>query len=86
MVRANFLHILQQGIERTAREIVAVNDALGDAPEAINSDPYGEGWLVKVKLSDLYPGLVPFIVASIVGLLLVTYVPVITLWFPKVML
>ena len=33
-------------------EIVAVNDALGDAPEAINSDPYGEGWLVKVKLSD----------------------------------
>jgi glycine cleavage system H protein len=33
-------------------EIVAVNDALGDAPEAINEDPYGEGWLVKVRLSD----------------------------------
>ena len=33
-------------------EIVAVNDALADAPEAINEDPYGEGWLVKVKLSD----------------------------------
>lgn len=33
-------------------EIVAVNEALGDAPESINSDPYGEGWLVKVKLSD----------------------------------
>ena len=33
-------------------EIVAVNDALGDAPEAINSDPYGDGWLVKVKLAD----------------------------------
>jgi glycine cleavage system H protein len=33
-------------------EIVAVNDALGDKPETINEDPYGEGWLVKVKLSD----------------------------------
>ncbi|MBV8947815.1 MAG: glycine cleavage system protein GcvH [Solirubrobacterales bacterium] len=33
-------------------EITAVNDALGDKPETINEDPYGEGWLVKVKLSD----------------------------------
>jgi glycine cleavage system H protein len=33
-------------------EIVAVNEALADAPERINEDPYGEGWLVKVKLSD----------------------------------
>lgn len=33
-------------------EIVAVNEALGDAPEAINSDPYGDGWLVRVKMSD----------------------------------
>jgi glycine cleavage system H protein len=33
-------------------EIVAVNEALGDSPETINEDPYGEGWLVKVKLSD----------------------------------
>ncbi len=32
-------------------EIVAVNDALADAPEQINEDPYGEGWLVKVKLT-----------------------------------
>lgn len=32
-------------------EIVEVNDALGDAPERINEDPYGEGWLVKVRLS-----------------------------------
>jgi glycine cleavage system H protein len=31
---------------------VAVNEALGDSPETINEDPYGEGWLVKVKLSD----------------------------------
>ncbi|MGI8731222.1 MAG: glycine cleavage system protein GcvH [Solirubrobacteraceae bacterium] len=33
-------------------EIVEVNEALGDAPEAINEDPYGEGWMVKVKLAD----------------------------------
>jgi glycine cleavage system H protein len=33
-------------------EILEVNAALADAPEAINDDPYGEGWLVKVKLSD----------------------------------
>jgi glycine cleavage system H protein len=33
-------------------EIVEVNGALSDHPETINEDPYGEGWLVKVKLSD----------------------------------
>jgi glycine cleavage system H protein len=33
-------------------EITAVNEALSDAPEKINDDPYGDGWLVKVKLSD----------------------------------
>lgn len=33
-------------------EIVAVNDALGTSPEAVNADPYGEGWMVRVKLSD----------------------------------
>ena len=33
-------------------EIVEVNTALGDAPEKINDDPYGEGWMVKVALSD----------------------------------
>ena len=33
-------------------EVTAVNEALGDKPETINEDPYGEGWLVKVKLSD----------------------------------
>jgi glycine cleavage system H protein len=33
-------------------EITAVNEALGDAPEKINEEPYGDGWLVKVKLSD----------------------------------
>jgi glycine cleavage system H protein len=34
-------------------EIVEVNTALGDSPEAINEDPYGAGWLVKVRLSDV---------------------------------
>jgi glycine cleavage system H protein len=33
-------------------EIVEVNTALGDKPEAINDDPYGAGWMVKIKLSD----------------------------------
>ena len=33
-------------------EIVEVNTGLADTPEAINEDPYGEGWMVKVKLSD----------------------------------
>jgi glycine cleavage system H protein len=32
-------------------EIVEVNEALADAPERINEDPYGEGWLVKVRLT-----------------------------------
>lgn len=34
-------------------EIVEVNTDLGSAPEAINDDPYGAGWMVKVKLSDV---------------------------------
>ena len=33
-------------------EVVEVNAGLADAPERINEDPYGEGWLVKVRLSD----------------------------------
>ena len=33
-------------------EVTAVNDTLADSPETINDDPYGNGWLVKVKLSD----------------------------------
>jgi glycine cleavage system H protein len=33
-------------------EILAVNDAVSDSPELVNEDPYGEGWLVRVKLSD----------------------------------
>ena len=33
-------------------EIVEVNEALADAPEAINDDPYGEGWMVQVRLTE----------------------------------
>ncbi|RMB56749.1 glycine cleavage system protein GcvH [Dokdonia sinensis] len=32
-------------------EIIAFNEALEDAPETVNSDPYGDGWMVKVKIS-----------------------------------
>jgi glycine cleavage system H protein len=32
-------------------EVVEVNDALQDNPEKVNEDPYGEGWLVKVRLT-----------------------------------
>ena len=33
-------------------EITAVNDAVADSPELVNEDPYGEGWLVRVKLTN----------------------------------
>ncbi len=33
-------------------EVIAVNESLSQSPEAINDDPYGEGWLVRVRLSD----------------------------------
>jgi len=33
-------------------EIVEVNEALADAPETVNEDPHGEGWLVRIRLSD----------------------------------
>jgi|SRR5438270_13676827 len=33
-------------------EVLEVNPALGDSPERINEDPYGDGWLVKVRVAD----------------------------------
>lgn len=36
-------------------EIVARNESLDDGPEVINGDPYGEGWLVKIRPSDEDP-------------------------------
>jgi len=34
-------------------EVLEVNSKLEDAPELINSDPYGDGWLIKIKMSDI---------------------------------
>ncbi len=34
-------------------EIIEFNSALEDKPEIVNSDPYGEGWMIKLKCSDL---------------------------------
>jgi len=33
-------------------EIVAFNDSLESEPEKVNTDPYGEGWMIKIKISD----------------------------------
>ncbi|MBN2364589.1 MAG: glycine cleavage system protein GcvH [Calditrichaeota bacterium] len=34
-------------------EVVEVNSRLADEPEIINKDPYGDGWIIKIKLSDM---------------------------------
>ena len=33
-------------------EVLSFNSELEDAPEVVNSDPYGEGWMIRVKISD----------------------------------
>ena len=33
-------------------DVVAVNDDLGDTPETVNADPHGDGWMIKVAISD----------------------------------
>ena len=33
-------------------EVVEVNGSLADNPETVNNDPYGDGWMIKIKLSD----------------------------------
>jgi glycine cleavage system H protein len=35
-----------------AGEIIAVNPALADKPELVNNDPYGEGWMIRLRLAD----------------------------------
>jgi len=35
-----------------AGEVVALNEALADRPELVNDDPYGEGWMIRVRLDD----------------------------------
>lgn len=39
-------------------EVVAVNPVLADAPETINSDPYGDGWMVEVRPSGSFDGVI----------------------------
>ena len=34
-------------------EVIEFNESLEDEPEKVNTDPYGDGWMVKVKASDL---------------------------------
>jgi glycine cleavage system H protein len=34
-------------------EIIAINEALGDSPEIVNSDPYHDGWMYKIRMSDV---------------------------------
>ena len=34
-------------------EIIEFNEALEDEPEKVNSDPYGDGWMIKIKCSDI---------------------------------
>lgn len=33
-------------------EVIEFNEAIEDAPESVNKDPYGDGWMIKVKMSD----------------------------------
>ena len=33
-------------------EVIAFNEELENAPETVNSDPYGEGWMIKIKIAD----------------------------------
>jgi glycine cleavage system H protein len=35
-----------------AGEVIEFNEALGDNPEKVNQDPYGDGWIVRIKISD----------------------------------
>ena len=36
-----------------AGEVIELNEALEDEPELINSDPYGDGWMIKVKITNV---------------------------------
>jgi glycine cleavage system H protein len=39
-------------IAAASGEVLAVNDTMRDTPETVNSDPYGAGWLIRVRLTD----------------------------------
>ncbi|MGE5591292.1 MAG: glycine cleavage system protein GcvH [Bacillota bacterium] len=38
-------------------KVVAVNERLADKPEVVNSDPYGEGWMIRMEIDSVDPGL-----------------------------
>lgn len=40
------------GLMPVSGKIIAINEGLQDAPETVNSDPYGEGWMIKVELEN----------------------------------
>lgn len=40
------------GLMPVSGKIIAINEGLQDAPETVNSDPYGEGWMLKVELEN----------------------------------
>ena len=51
-----------------AGEVLAVNETLADHPEAVNEDPYGAGWMVKIRLSGGLAGLLdPMAYAALVS-------------------
>jgi glycine cleavage system H protein len=33
-------------------EVVAVNESLNDSPEAVNTDPYGDGWMIRIRVTN----------------------------------
>ena len=48
----NMLRAVYENGKRSEIEIVAVNEELNDSPELVNSDPYADGWIFKIKASD----------------------------------
>lgn len=66
--------------------IVVMNLSIGTFTPPFGINIFVAQAVLKVRLNDLYPGLVPFIIASIAALMLVTYVPAITLWIPRLIL
>jgi C4-dicarboxylate transporter DctM subunit len=65
--------------------IVVMNLSIGTFTPPFGINIFVAQAAFKVPLTELYPGLVPFIAASIVGLLVVTYVPWLSLWIPRLM-
>jgi glycine cleavage system H protein len=47
-----FVELPKVGASLGRIEVVAVNDALDANPALVNSDPYGEGWMVRLRVSD----------------------------------